>query len=359
MFFIGLIKRMKSLLTDNTCLFWTCLLHVILALAFCLAIPSSSYMEFRTVNVSIADSGKSEIGLYISMRQMKNSSGKPLFHVTYSSRVVAEEKLKTGEIDAYITRDTEYTVYSAENNANTSLVEVYLKYYEMKGIKGNLQFQSRYLKPEFKKRAFNKNEIYYLSLIAMASFCAMYWGVRIVNDMKVNQSGIARRIKLSPVSTTVIMIQNMCNLVLIELAINILILLIGHYLNHMNFDGKLLQILGIQMLTSVVGIWCGILFGVASNLKYEEKIIWCHRITFLSSFLGGIMVYRIRYKVDTNLPLLGKISPVNVAADALFHVYFVKSDYDFIVDVGILFIMCVVTGLIQIRIIRRRRNERI
>lgn len=77
--------RMKSLLTDTICIFWSFFVPLILGYAFCLIIPDSQYLEFQPVQVAIVENRESNMELYIAMKQEKTSTGKGMFHVSYCS----------------------------------------------------------------------------------------------------------------------------------------------------------------------------------------------------------------------------------------------------------------------------------
>lgn len=354
MFYIGLIKRMKSLMKDATCIFWTFLFPVMLAFAFCIGIPSSKYQEFHTIPVAIVENGWDNMPLYVAMEQEKTSTGNKIFNVSLCTEVMAEERLENGEIDAYIVKKKIYHVISAIESPSVSLLKIYLENHALTEGKQKLDFQSSYMMPQYAEKDFNRNEVYFLSLIAMTSFCAMFWGLRIINDLEASQSRVAMRMMVSPVSMRVIVCQNILNLAFIEFVINVVMLLVGIYMNHMDFSGKIPRVLAIQMATSAVGVLLGVLLGTVTKEQYEVKQKWCQIITFVSSFLGGVMMYRVRYSIDTAIPLLGKLNPVNIAADALFHIYFVESSYDYAMDLAILLFMIVTMGAIQFHMARRK-----
>lgn len=358
MYFICLVKRMKSLLVDYTCIFWTFLFPIILVILFSLTLPEQRQEKFVPINVSLVGSAKYDAVLFQGMTLAGNSDGEKIFRVSLSSRVMADEKLSSHDIDVYIYKESGYKVVCNEENSNTQIVKTFLEYYEQAKGYGSLSFDMNYAMKEYTSKDFNRNDIYFLSLLALAAFMAMHWGIRISTDVEADQSGVAARIMISPVAKWKITLQNLLVVFFLEFLFNMLELFLVITIRGMHLLAVFPYITIVQMLTSLVAFLTGVFFCVLIRAGYDLKRKICERLIFLAGFFGGIMFYNIRFEMNDRFPILSRINPVNIATDAMYHLYFVKNMQLYIQDILILCGMVVVLTGTGIYLTRRKIYER-
>ncbi|HAU88176.1 MAG TPA: hypothetical protein DCW90_22680 [Lachnospiraceae bacterium] len=346
--------RTKSLFTDYTGCFWCILFPLILATLFCVAIPKNSNDKFSPIRVSVVYSSKETEELYRNMKLAKTSLGNSIFQPELSSEMIARDKLSSGIIDAYIKKRNRYYVICNKENAVTNIIKTYVEWYEESKENSDLNLHMNYVMKECTKENFHKNDAYFLSLLAMAAFLAMQWGIRITTDLEECQSKLGAHYRIVPVARRTLVLQNFLSVCLVELVANLLLDSYIILVRKLKLLSVFSYIFLVQMLTSLVGVLVGVLFCTIVNADLKMKQKWAERFIFLTGFLGGIVFYKVRYTVDVKFPLLGKTNPVNIAADAMFHVYFIKDMKMYGRDIAILLAMVVILIAAEVRIARRK-----
>lgn len=358
MFLPGLFKRMKSLLADYTCIFWTFLFPIILIVMFAAIIPNNAKDQFKPVKVLIVGKTKDSEELFRAMKEAKTAMNTRVFDVSFSSSVVAGEKLRCHEIDAYILELINHTIVCNTKDSNTRIVNIFVDCYKQISQGTELKMDMKYVMKSCALKSYQQNNVYFLILIALGAFLAMHWGIRIATDVEANQSGLAAHIMISPIRKWKVTLQNILVVFFLEFTFNTIIVFLIVLLRDIRLLHIFPYIMLIQMLTSLVGVLMGVCFCVLVKVRYELKQKLCEKFAFLLAFLGGIMVYKVKYMIDNNVPVLGKANPVNVASDAMYHVFFYKDLGRYMENVAILFAMAVVLTGIVIYITRREIYER-
>ncbi|SET37124.1 ABC transporter permease [[Clostridium] polysaccharolyticum] len=347
--------RLKSLLADYTCCFWTFMFPFILAVVFCIMIPKTHYQNFQPIQVVIVKEGKREnIDMYRVLSLEKTSSGEALFHVSYCSQVMAKEKLDKHEIDAYIEKSK---VVCAKNNSKGICVKVYVEWCKQTKQNADLDMQMRYISSDCVERTFDRNESYFLTLLALAAFTAIHWGIRTTYDLEGNLSSLAAHLLVMPVSKRRLGRYNFYAVMLIQFFQGIVLdamLILGRGM-------KIIPVLPyfflIQMVTSMTGFWGGRILCCILKGDLHDKQRIAEGISFLSGFLSGIMFYKMRYAIETAAPFFSWINPVSIASDALFYLYYVKDKRYYTEDLLVLFGIAVILNLIGLHLTRRDSYE--
>lgn len=346
--------RTKSLFIDYTCSFWTILFPLILATLFSITIPKDDNKKFCPIKVSIVYSSKESKDLCSTMNLAKTSLGNSVFQAELCSEMIAKDKLSSGIIDVYIKKKNRYQVICNKENSLTNIVKTYVEWYEEAKGNSDLDLHMNYVMKECTEDSFHKNDAYFLSLLAMAAFLAFHWGIRITTDLEENQSKLGAHCRIIPVARRSLVLQNFLAVCMVELVANLMLDGFIILVRKLELLSVFPYILLVQMLTSLVGVLVGVLFGTIVNADLKTKQKWGERFGFFTGFLGGIVFYKVRYTVDVNLPIIGKLNPVNVAADAMFHVYFIKDMKLYVRDIVILLCMVVILIVTEIRIVRRK-----
>lgn len=359
MFLISLQKRIKCLLMDRYCMFWTFLFPVVLSLLFCAAIPDTSYQYYKVIPVAIVGNLQEDNLLYQSMGSAKSSSGKKLFRVSFCSKVSAEDKLSYGNIAAFIEKKDAYEVQANSYKAEAIIVNTFLNWFVQTEGKSVIDFEMQYAMEECARDDFDKNAVYFLSLLCFSALLAMHWGLRIAHDMEGNLSSLAARIMIAPVAKFYINVQNLIAMWLIEFMNNGVVLGIFLLARGKQSAAVLPYIVFVQFLTCTIGMLIGVLIGVLGKIDFHRKKRICEAILFVSGFLSGVMFYKIRYVVESKVPVLSFLNPASVSTDALYHIYFIKDMELYLRDVRILTLMVFVLTLFTLSVTRRKMYVRI
>lgn len=359
MFLLNLQIRIKCLLSDRYCMFWTFLFPVVLSFLFCATIPDTSYQYYKSIPVAIVGNLQEDNLLYQSMRSVKSSSGKNLFQVSFCSKVSAEDKLSYGDIAAFIERKDDYEVHTNSYKAESVIVKTFLNWFVQTEGKSLIDFEMQYFMEECSRDDFDKNAVYFLSLICFTALLAMHWGVRIAHDMEGNLSSLGSRIMIAPVSKIYINVQNIIAMWLIEFVNNGAVLGVCILLRDKKIASLLRYIVFVQFLTCTIGILIGVLIGVLGKNDFHLKKRICEAILFICGFLSGVMFYKIRYVVESKAKVFSILNPASVSSDAIYQIYYMKNMELYLRDVRILILMVIVLTLLVLLVTRRKRHARI
>lgn len=357
--FLGFGKRIKSMLTDFACMFWTLIFPLCLSVLFSVTIPKVPCQQYDSIPIAVVNSQGSDHQLIQAVASAKTTNGKELFHVTLCTKIMAEEKLNNGDIVAYIDSHDKYGLYTKTNGIQVFLVKSFLKWYQQTEGRTLMNFNMQYIMEECTSEQFDRNVLYFLSLLCMGAILSMHWGVRIVTDIEGNLSSVGMRLSVTPVSKGKIIAQNFVVALLIEIIESTILLSYLTIVGRIHCTSNWYKFLLIQVLIGIIGILIGMLIGSNKKLSGPLK----HRVVeyfgvFLG-FLGGVMIYKIRFSLNEQFPYIMKGNPVNLGVEAMFQLCFVKDTSLYDTNLFILGILIVILTVITIYITRRKIYARI
>ena len=141
---------------------------------------------------------------------------------------------------------------------------------------------------------------------------------------------------------------------------NVLILLVYlRYILHLDFEGRLPDMLFVSLIGSMIGVSMGIFIGSLGHLGEGIKIGILLGISMTCSFLAGLMNNTMKNIVEQHAPLINRINPAALISDAFYciNVYDDRSRY--ITNLIILSIMCVILIIASFCLVRRERYDSI
>lgn len=356
---LGFGKRIKAMLADSTCMFWTFLFPFCFAVVFSIMIPHSSYQNFKPIKVAVTNEGGQNYRLVQSLNAAKSSAGEDLFQVSICTEVIAQDKLQGGEITAYIKNEVPCELFTKGNDSSALIVKSFLNWYEQTGGKAVLNFQMEYTHEVAATPDFNRNAIYFLSLLGVAAFYALHLGVRAATDLEGNLSHTAERILMAPLPKKYFLVQNLLAALAVEMIKNSILLVWFVLTGKLDCVSMLHKFMLVLMVTSIVGLLHGMLIAVLVKTNYVTKQRICQGIALVYCLFAGMMFYKIRYNINVKMPILAVINPANMATDALYQLYFFNNEALYQRDLMILVIMMVILSVIAIFITRRKSYARI
>ena len=358
MFLVCLMKRMKSLLMNFSCMFESFFLPLLLVILFSITIPDAKYMNFSSIPVSLIGSSENYSKLYHAMQVAKSSTGENLFQVSLCTKVVATDKLASGDIVAYIETNNGFHITAKSGEAKAAVIKAYVDWYE--SVQGDdiLNMDMQYAIDKCAEKDFNRNEIYFLSLLAFVALSSLYWGVRMVLDFKGDYS-VGTRMMVAPVSKAAMAYENILAVFTISFFENAAIVLAVDRLEGMNLIPYFSYIMVVLVLTSIVGIEIGVYIGILDigGEKFKHRL--CSAIMIISSFLAGLFMFKIRYVIDDNVPLIAVLNPVHVATDALYCIYFTYEMEQYTKNLLILCCLAIALAVGIILLTRRKNHVRV
>ena len=113
------------------------------------------------------------------------------------------------------------------------------------------------------------------------------------------------------------------------------------------------MIMATTVVGSIIGVCVGLFVGAIPTIKPGAKNGILTSLSLLSSFLSGLMVAGIKYKIEKVLPILNKLNPAAVITDALYSLNIYDTYHQYITCISILAVMSVILCTLSYLMIRR------
>lgn len=355
MFFVGLTKRMKSYLMNFPCMFASFYLPLLVVVLFAVTIPDAEYQNFSSIPVSIIGESDEYRGLYCAMQDAKSSTGEKLFRVSLCTEVIAKEKLTSGDSVAYIRVEHGVHITAMSKGQKVDVIQSYVDWLTSVNGKRILNMDMQYSIDKCAEEDFNKNEIYFLSMLAFTSIFSLYLGVRMFLDMD-GTFPAGMRIGICPVSKIMIAIQNLLAAFFISFLGNAILILVIDRLTNMELMPHFSYVIIALALNSLIGILLGLLIGICNMESYTITLRLCNVLLLILGFLAGIFKFKMRYSINENIPVIAFINPVNITTDALYCLYFTGEMEQYLKNLLILLSICVVLTIGNVVLARRKKH---
>lgn len=320
-------NQIKILLRSKSLIFWSLLFPLILGTLFYLAFSNMAEAEkFSPIKIAIVGNGE-----FASIVD----SLEDVFEVETMTETEAKEKLLDNEIKGYYLLSDNIDIFVKGSNTSSTIMKYVLDNYHVyssvgmsiyessgniiDGINSNNFFQS------IDNNKVDYTVIFFYTLIGMVCMFAGNFGIYAVMQSEANLSKKGARLSVSPANKLAVLLVTLAACLLIQF---IEILLIYFYL---------IIILGIEfnyimhmLILSLVGCFAGIslgaFVGVISKKDENTKGNILAAVLMTCSFLAGMMSFQVKYLIETNIPVLARINPVNMITDGLLSLYY--SDFN-------------------------------
>jgi len=373
--FIHIFKyRFKSLIRNKSMIFWTMIFPLLLATFFSLAFSGlNEHEKFKTINIGIINdvNYKNDIAFQELIRSLSQEE-EPMFAAFLMNESEAKEKLVSNRIDGFIHVGSPMILTVHQRGFNQSVIKLFLDQYSqtysaiiniieddmtlVRGLVTSLEEGKVYTKDFQLSKADPDNTLmYFYALIAMSCLYGSFFGLREVIDIQADQSPHAARVNLSPVHKLKAFIYSGTSSVLIHTAELMVLLVYLHFGLGIDFGHQYGFVIFTTFLGSVVGITMGALIGVAVKGGEGIKSAICIGVSMLGSFLGGMMYGDMKYIIDQNVPIVGKLNPINVLADAFYALYYYDDYERYSMNVVNLIVFIFIFSIITYRVIRREK----
>ncbi|MDT2736262.1 ABC transporter permease [Enterococcus pseudoavium] len=356
--------RIRILLRNRSLLFWTLAFPIVLGLLFNLAfgnLDQITALESSTVGIVATDDTQKE-SFEAVLKEVKNGD-EVLFKGRKLSKKAAQQQLSEDKIAGYFEfTGTNIELFVSKSTVQQTILKELLNQYLQNSDKietlmatGALQpqeinqvlSQKNFVAAEDVSGNFNLKSFYFFTLVGMTIMCGFMWGLRNANDQQANQSPEGMRLCLIPRNKLLVSFANMLASFVLFLIQICLILLFYHFVYRVEFGNHWNYILLVSGLGAFTSISFGTLIGnLFAKLDFQQKISIGISISMIMSFLAGMMGSQgIKYWIDVNLPLLGRINIVNLISESLYQLFYYQSLQPFYTNLvwlggfGLLFVL--------------------
>lgn len=380
MFFHSFKYRLKCILRNRELIFWTFLFPLALATLFNLALTNIKKFEaFSPIEIGLIESAElTENTPFKKAIDGASWSGdigsdEKIFISRYLNRAEGERLLETNEISGYIYYDNGLRLMVGGTGLDQTIIKSFVDGFSQtqsmaeriikenpesinEGLLENLGKGGDFLKELPPGRA-EPNVVvnYFYVLIAMTCFYGGFLGLNEVTTIQADLSPQAARINVAPTHKFKAFITFLLAAFSIQLIEMILLMVYLIFVLNIDFGNQLAYVI----LACIVGSLAGITFGsfIASIVKggVSMKIGILIGASMTMSFLSGMMYDKMKYIVNTKIPILGYLNPINLITDSFYSLYYYDTHSRFFVDIIILCGMTLIFGLGTYLVIRRQK----
>lgn len=356
---------------NKSMIFWTLVFPLVLALFF--KISFGGLVEqgtFRAIGVAVVEETRQE-GFMEVMSALSTGDDR-LFDMTILDMDAAKGMLEEESVSAIITVNDTIGMIVNQSGFGQSIVKSFLDQYNntasavstilatdpsaYERIASDLRSRVTYTVEEPVTAA--KMDItlnYFYALIAMASLYGGFFGMEEVNNIQANLSVHAARVNVAPVHKLKTFLYSASASLLIQYSEMLVFLAFLRFILNVDFGDRF----GLILLTTFIGSFVGLSLGafVSAAVKISEgaKTGILIGTTMIGSFLAGMMFGDMKYIVQTKMPILAVLNPVNLLSDSFYALYFYDDYVRYTQNILILLAFAVVFCGATYLIIRRRK----
>lgn len=371
-----LIYRLKQTLGERTILFWTIAFPMILGTFFFMAFGNLAKNEEVATEIPIAmvvsnQSAQTETQKTFLTEMQKE---KLITIKSYPTEKVAKEKLEDGKISGlfYLGQDLSLTV--TKSSLSTSILKVVLDSYNKnvamisdiakahpENLPAAIAAMSD-LKPAVKAVAPNGKTTssfmqYFFALIAYACLSGIFLGVNNSFETQANLSALGARRSISPTPKLTLILVDFMTILTVDF---ISVLLLTLYITKgfgISLGDNMLGIIVTVLMGCVIGVSLGIVLGASNHASRNLKMGLTVALTLVPSFFAGLMFENMGIIVEEYFPLLNRINPAALLADAFYCLSVYDNPARYARDMWTLAIMSVVCIALAFSLLRRERYD--
>lgn len=327
--------RVKRLFRNKTLFFWSIIFPVILATFFKVAFSSITEKDwgFDTIKVAVtSENGGAPDERLLSFLQEMKTGDTPFFEIKECGMEEAEVLLSEKDIQALIVTGAEVEVRFYENGLNSTIVKTILdNYVQSKDVlmeaamNGTINEVAAALSEETEILAVkqfpgaSKDPMiqYFQALIAMASLYGALYGLMNTAELNPLTRDVAARRLAAPIKRVKTVLTDVAAAFTIQYVQFLLLLVYCILILRLDF-GEVNGLLFVGgAVFSLFGVLIGYFIGTAIRKKEGVQDAIMMGCIMFSCFLAGLMVGNMRIMFEQSAPIVNRINPATLIADAL------------------------------------------
>ncbi len=354
MFWHNFKYTVKTLLGDKMLIFWTFAFPVILGAFFYMAFSDIEDSEkLHVIDIAVVENtGFRESEMWKESLEVLSdeASGEQVFCTKYVSEEEAKRLLSEKEIAGYfMLADGEPQVTVASDGINETVLKyVVEEIYQTEEIVRNTaerriqqgEMPTAEFYEQLSKEVMNLVDsenggirdisganlsytmIEFYTLIAMTCLYGGILGMVAVNQNLANMSSKGKRVSVSPVGKSRMILSSVLAGYVIQMVGVALLFAFTIFVLHVDYGNHLPLIVLLALCGGLAGLSVGIAIAVLVKSGDNVKTGIVISVTMAGCFLSGMMGITMKYLVDKNIPLLNLLNPANMITDGLYALYY-------------------------------------
>lgn len=392
MFLHNLKYSLKTLFKNRMLIFWTYAFPLILGTFFYLAFSNIENSEkFDVIDIAIVNNEQFNDNMVLkeSFNVLGDEeSDEQLFNIKYVDLEEAIKLLENDEVSGYLVVDespkvifktsgtsetilkyvTEEIIQNEnvlaniiETKVNGNIIDGNIEEY-IQSIRDNalklLEMKTLTIRDvTSKKLSYTMIEFY--TLIAMTALYGGIIGMTAINQNLANMSDNGKRIAVSPTNKIKIIFSSLVSSFIIQVIGLFILFMYTIFVLKVDYGNNLPLIILLALVGCLAGLSLGMAVGTILKTNENVKVGIILSFTMLGSFLSGMMGITMKYIIDTNIPLVNKLNPVNMITDGLYSLYYYNTYNRFYFNVVSLLIFSLIMIVLSVLALRRQKYDSI
>lgn len=351
MFMHNFKYSLKTLFKNKMLIFWTFAFPIILGTFFSMAfsnIEKKEKLDIIDIAVVKNDEFKTNKIFSESFKELsKKDSKNRLFNTKYVSLSKAKKLLSSNKITGYFILDNSPKVVVNQNGINETI---------LKNVIDEISSKEDIFKNVTEKKikenngVINYNEIYneainiinednvniknissknlsymmieFYTLIAMAALYGGILAMAALNKNLANMSNTGKRISVSCVSKSKLIISSILSSYLVQLIGILLLFIYTIFVLKVDYGNNIALVILLAFISCFSGLSFGTMVTTVFLGNENTKTGIIIAFTMLGCFFSGMMGVTMKYIIDKNIPILNKLNPANMITDGFYSLYY-------------------------------------
>ncbi len=347
MFFHIFAYRLRCILRDRATIFWSSMFPLILATLFGLALSNISATDsFARIPLAVVENDAYR-GSPAFREALASAAGgeSPLFEITFvPAEADALSRVESGDATGAMVLNAgeEIELHFKSSGLKETIIQSFADTYEQMSdayrtllrenpaafgalLAGDV-YRATPMRDKLSGAAYPDNvATYYFALIAMACLYGGFQGLSAISVSQANQSALAARNNLAPVSTLTVSGASLSAAFAVQFALVLLLIAYIKFGIGVSFGNRLFHIVLTSALGTALGICFGALVGALLKKREGTKIAVLLSVSMVLSFLSGLMFGDMKYIVQKHAPILSILNPANLIADGFYSLYYYET----------------------------------
>ncbi len=377
MFFHNFKYSLKTLLRNKSLIFWTFAFPLILGTLFYMTFSDiSSKEKLNVIDIAIIDNEefKNNNMLKYSFDVLsEDGSENQMFNTKYTDKDEANKLIEEDKIVGYllIEENTPKIIVNKSGINQTIFKYVTEEVFQKGKMLENLDYSAmnQNIQEIMSSETVNLNNvtndnldyimIEFYTLIAMACMYGSLFGMTSINYKMANISSVGKRVAISPTKKGTTILSSLMASFLLQLIGIVILFLYTIFVLHVDYGSHIEFVVLLAFVGSLAGQVLGVFVGSVFKVGENSKIGILIGIIMSCCFLAGMMGVMMKYVIDTNIPIINKLNPVNMITDGFYALYYYNTFDRYWFNIISLAIYSLILTTISFFVIRRQKYDSI
>ncbi|HAX50903.1 ABC transporter permease [Muricomes intestini] len=358
-------------------MFWPLLFPLILATLFYFAFGKMDEADFETVPVAVVEeTNSSGEKTFLDFLYTVEKDKSKLIKTEVMGEKQAVKALKSGKVSGIYYAGEKLSLTVSGVGIKESILQSLLESYENgkntieniavnhpEGIQSASEQMSDYRdmvkQVSLGGKTTDQTAQFFYALIAMACLYGCFSGYGTALYLQANLTALAARKCVTPTHKLKLILSEMLTSFFMHFVDIVILLIYLRYVLGMDFRGDIPRMLLVSFIGSMIGVSMGIFISSIGKTREGAKIGILLGISMVCSFLAGLMVSDMKDIVERYCPIINRINPAALIADAFYCINVYDDPARFWRSLAILTVMSVLLTLGSFFMVRRERYDSI